>query len=364
MTRVLIVDDSPFVCRLLASYIQSSPDLEVAGIAHGGREAVAKVRELRPDVVTMDLDMPGVDGLQAVRQIMTESPVPVLVVSGVSGSAATRTLQALDYGAVDFILKYTPGVNTDAAALTKEILAKVRAGAHTRVVRLLGHRDSIPHPPPPKFDKEMLERFETQQSSSMPSVVVVIGASTGGPLALRELLSELPADMPAAVLVVQHLPRNFTSALAAQLRRYCGLEVREAEDGDTLHAGLVLVAPGGYHLLARPSMRVAVQSGPEVDGHCPSIDVTMESAAFAYGSRVAGVVLTGMGEDGTKGLRAIRSKGGVAYAQEPESCVVNGMPQSAMDAGLVEHLGTPAGIGRMLAAAFKSGERRIYAAAS
>lgn len=363
MTRVLIVDDSPFVCRLLASYFQAETGLEVAGVAHGGREAVAKVRDLRPDVVTMDLDMPGVDGLQAVRQIMTENPVPVLVVSGVSGSAATRTLQALDYGAVDFILKYTPGINTDASVLRKEILAKVRAGAQTRVVRLLGHRDALPHPPP-KFDKELLDRFETQQSGTPPTSIIVIGASTGGPLALRELLSELSADMPAAILIVQHLPRNFTAALAAQLRRQTGLEVREAEDGDTLHAGLVLVAPGGYHLLARPSLRVAVQSGPDVDGHCPSIDVTMESAAFAYGGRITGVVLTGMGEDGTKGLRAIRAKGGIAYAQEPGSCVVNGMPQSAIDAGLAEHLGTPAEIGRMLAAAFKTSERRFYAAAS
>jgi two-component system chemotaxis response regulator CheB len=228
------------------------------------------------------------------------------------------------------------------------------------VVRLLEHSGRIPNPSLAAFEKPRRERAAA--NAAAPSAIVVIGASTGGPLALRELLGELPSDLSAAVLVVQHLPKSFTGALAAQLRRYCGLEVREAEDGDQLHPGLVLVAPGGYHLVARHGMRVSVQSGPEIGGHCPSIDVTMESAAYLYGSRVAGVVLTGMGEDGTNGLRAIRAKGGTTFAQEAQSCVVNGMPQSAVDAGVVDHLGSPVQIGNLLAVAYKASEKGAYAA--
>ncbi|MEZ5402316.1 MAG: chemotaxis response regulator protein-glutamate methylesterase [Bryobacteraceae bacterium] len=351
--RVLIADDSPFVCRLLASYLQSSPEFVVVGLAHTGKEAVAKTKELRPNVITLDLEMPEMDGLEALRHIMRDNPTPVLVVSGVSGTAATRTHQAIDLGAVDFILKYAPGVKIDARQLRREILAKVRAGAKTRVVRLLDGKSSMqgPIPSPPR-----------RANGPPPTHVVVVGSSTGGPLALRELLGALPASFPGAIVLVQHLPKSFTGPLTSQLARYCPLEVREAETGDRLAAGKVLVAPGGYHLLLRPGYRVLVQSGPEVNGHCPSIDVTMESAAASYGGQTRGVVLTGMGNDGTAGLRSIRAAGGVTFAQDAASCVVNGMPQSAIDQGVVDHVATPARIGSLLAAGIQSG-RLTYAIA-
>jgi two-component system chemotaxis response regulator CheB len=178
--------------------------------------------------------------------------------------------------------------------------------------------------------------------------LIVIGASTGGPLALRELLSGIPGDYPAAIVVVQHMPASFTGVLAAQLRRHVALDVREAEDGDLLRPGLALVAQGGLHLLLRPGLRVALRQGPAVGGHCPSIDVTMESAAQIYGSRVRGVVLTGMGDDGAMGLTAIRAKGGKTYAQDGESCIVNGMPLRAIEKGVVDFIAPPWQIAQML----------------
>jgi two-component system chemotaxis response regulator CheB len=348
--RVMIADDSPFVCRLLSSYLSSAADFEVVGTAFNGRNAIDRVRQLRPDAVTMDLEMPEMDGLEALRQIMRECPTPVVVISGVSGKAATRTLQALDLGAVDFVLKYAPGANLDPTELRHEIVAKVRAASRIRVIRLLQGgqpRSSAPAPPVASVST-VGDQGRVDVSPALSGGLIVIGASTGGPLALRELLSGIPGDYPAAIVIVQHIPASFTGVLAAQLRRHVALDVREAEDGDVLRPGLALVAQGGLHLLLRPGLRVALRQGPAVGGHCPSIDVTMESAAQIYGSRVKGVVLTGMGEDGSMGLAAIRGKGGVTFAQDGESCVVNGMPLRAIEKGVVDFIAPPWQIAQML----------------
>jgi two-component system chemotaxis response regulator CheB len=358
--RVVVADDSPFVCRLLTWYLQSSSDVEVVGTALNGLRAVELVRDLAPDAVTLDLEMPELNGLEALEQIMLDCPTPVIMVSGVSRRAAAITLQALDLGAVDFVLKYTPGVDTDPESLRQEIVAKVRAASQIKVIRALRPRRAedqrpalLPAVAVSRADRHRPEVDEAKPQPReglpfLPGGVVVIGASTGGPLALRELLGNLPADFAAAVIVVQHIPATFTGVLAAQLNRYVSLQVKEAQEGDRLQPGLVLVAPGGYHLLLRPDARVELNQGQAIGGHRPSIDVTMQSVAQVYGSRTKGVVLTGMGSDGSLGLVSIRAKGGRTFAQDAASCVVNGMPQRAIERGVVNHVAPPAQIAQLL----------------
>jgi two-component system chemotaxis response regulator CheB len=337
-TRVLIVDDSPFVCRLIAGYLRSAPGFEVIGAVHDGQSAIEAVKSKRPDAVTLDLEMPQMDGLAALARIMRECPTPVVVISGASGRDATRTLQALDLGAADFVLKYAPGVRIDPEQLRLEIVAKVWAAARV----------------PLKIAAES-RRPTTVTTASMGRGVVVIGASTGGPPALREILGALPQDFDAAVVVVQHMPKSFTGVLAAQLHRTGPLPVREAEDGDLLRAGSVLVAPGGYHLLVKSGPRVSLIAENVEDagrGHCPSIDITMQSAARVLGTQVTGVVLSGMGDDGTEGLRAIHRAGGPTFAQSSDSCVIGGMPTRAMEAGVVGHIANPEQIAALLTEQF------------
>lgn len=321
----------------------------MAGSALNGAQAIELVHKLHPDVVTLDLDMPGMNGIEALENIMYDCPTPVVVVSGVSSHAAETVLHALDLGAVDYVFKYSPGVDTDTEALQREIIAKVRAAARIHVIRSVRQRRPSHEIEPTQAPEVLPAPPRLREGWSLaPGGLVVIGASTGGPVALRELLSNLPAEFPAALMIVQHIPATFTRVLAAQLSRHCSLEVTEARTGDRLSAGHVLVAPGGYHLLVRPDSKVELNLGPEIGGHRPSIDVTMQSAAQLYGARTQGVVLTGMGGDGALGLQAIRNKGGKTYAQDAESCVVNGMPQSAIDKGVVDYIAPPGQIAHLL----------------
>jgi two-component system chemotaxis response regulator CheB len=366
--RVVVVDDSPFVCRLVSGYLQSAPDIQVVGTALDGARALELVQALHPSAVTLDLEMPAMDGLEVLDRIMHDYPTPVLLVSGVSGRAAAATLQGLALGAVDFVLKYTPGIDTDPDALRQEIIAKVRLAARIQVIRSLDHLQSgnpnsgrdpgrgerarerptpdVPHLAPPR--SSLHAKPDDKASSYLAGGVVVIGASTGGPLALRELLGRLPADFPAAVLVVQHMPATFTRVLAAQLNRQGPLRVKEGEDGDRLQPGLVLIAPGDYHMLVRGDGRLELVQGPKIAGHRPSVDVTMQSVAQVYGPRAKGVVLTGMGSDGASGLVAIRNRGGQTFVQEVGTCVVGSMPQHAIDKGAVDHVAAPAEIAQLL----------------
>lgn len=352
--RVLIIDDSPFVCRLLTNHLHSTSNVQVVGTALNGRRGLKLVTDLHPDVITLDLEMPEIDGLETLQQIMHDHPTPVVVISGVSRRAAALSLEAINKGAVDFILKYTPGLDVKPEALRQEIVAKVQAASEIKVVRSIRSRhsqDAKPDPHTAQLVSEIVGSISGRNTASqtlLPGGVVVIGASTGGPVAVRELLSELPADFPAAIIVVQHMPASFTGALAAQLNNRVALAVKEAETGDKLKAGQVLVAPGDYHLLLRPNGEVNLNQAPKIQGHRPSVDVTMQSVAQVYGIRTKGVVLTGMGEDGAMGLTAVRAKGGQTFAQDAASCVVNGMPQRAIDQGVVDHIATPPQIARLL----------------
>lgn len=358
--RVVVIDDSPFVCRLLTNYLQMFPDLQVVGTALNGRRAVKLIRELRPDAVTLDLEMAGMSGLETLEQIMHDCPCPVVVVSGTSHHSADLIMQAVNLGAVDFVLKYMPGADTDPEALRQEITAKTRAASRIKVVRSLRLRRpqggaALLRPP-----VALTKPFVHGRSSALAARLIVIGASTGGPVALRELLGNLPGDFPVGIIIVQHMPAGFTGVLAAQLDRQVRLKVREARRGDPVQPGLVLVAPGGKHLLLRPDSRVALSHSPEVQGHRPSVDVTMQSAAHVYGSRTIGVVLTGMGSDGAHGLVSIRAQGGRTFAQDDASCCVNGMPQRAIERGVVDHVAPPAEIARLLRRACDLNSSSIY----
>jgi two-component system chemotaxis response regulator CheB len=364
--RVLVADDSPFVCQLLTSYMRSAQGIEVVATAQDGSQAVEQVQRLRPDVVTLDLDMPATSGLVALEHIMHECPTPVVVISGVSRSSAAVALQAMELGAVDIVLKYIPGSPLDPAVLRQEIISKVKAASQIKVVRSLragkpGWRGPTARGrEAPGWVPGEEAPAEMGGPAGLPSAsaeeVVVLGASTGGPVALRELLGQLPSDFPAAVIIVQHLPVGFTRVLATQLDRQGPLRVREAEAGDRLLPALALVAPANSHLLLGPDARVELNRGPEIRGHRPSIDVTMQSVSQLFGPRARGVVLTGMGDDGASGLASIRNRGGETYAQDDDSCVINGMPRRAREQGVVDHVATPAEIARLLSVAVRGPE--------
>lgn len=351
LARVLIVDDSPSVCRVLAGHLKGEADLAVVGFAHTGEAAVEQVNSHRPDVVTLDITMPGAGGLVALERIMADRPTPVVVLTGVSRDAAGLAVRALDLGAIDVLPKYTPGRTTDADALRQEFVSKVRLAAGVRVIRTLprvyrptGVRFALPSRPPAR-------RVARGPRPTGPrGGVVVVGASTGGPVALRELLAGLCTDFPAGVVVVQHLPPTFTRALAEQLDWQTPLAVREAVDGDRLRAGFALVAPGGRHVEFGSDGRIRLSDGPPVCGHRPSVDVALRSAAAAFGPRTVGVLLTGMGDDGAAGMLAVRRAGGRTFAQDAATAAVNGMPQRAIDLGGVECVDTPTGIAAHLLA--------------
>jgi two-component system chemotaxis response regulator CheB len=363
--RVIVVDDSPFVCQLLSNYLSSSPDIQVVGTETSGSNAVKTVKKVRPDAVTLDQDMPEMSGLETLEQMMQECPTPVIIISGVSRQAADLTLRALEIGAVDFILKYSPGVDTDPEIFRKEVVTKVQAAAQVKVIRSLrsGHLegkddlsildDSGPQTEYASEETPRDRRVRRSQGAFPPEGVVVIGASTGGPIALRDLLGALPHDFPAAVIIVQHLPAAFTRVLATQLNRGGSLEVKEAESGDLLVGGKVFIAPGDFHLLISSDLRIELSKAPEIRGHRPSVNVTMQSVAQQFGALASGVILSGMGDDGAQGIVSVRSKGGKTFAQEASTCVVDGMPQRAIDKGVVDYIASPAEIAYLLQMEFE-----------
>lgn len=358
--RVVVVDDSPFICHLLTSYLQSSPEIQVVGTALNGTQGVNLVKELSPDAVTLDMEMPEMNGLHALKQIMSECPTPVVLISGVCRQAASVALKALDMGAVDFILKYTPGVNTDPEILRQEIIAKLKAAAQIKVIRSIrisSHHGIETRAPTSSaqllqdrdYAEPKLEQVRKDDIGLKELLgVIVIGASTGGPLAIRELLGHLPSDFPYAVIIVQHIPAPFTKVLATQLNQQVPLRVKEAESADRLVPGMVFVAPGDYHLLVNADLTISLSDGPEIDGHRPSIDVTMQSVAQHFGARTKGVLLTGMGRDGSHGLVSIHAKGGKTFVQDGSSCVVDGMPKRAIEKGIVDHIASPDQIAHLL----------------
>ncbi len=320
--RVLVVDDSPFMRHAIERLIAAIPGAQVAGTAGDGLEAVRKALELRPDVITMDVEMPRMNGVAAVAEIMSTVPTPIVMLSTLTTEGADTTLRAIDAGAVEIVTKPS-GLSNDLVNVGERLAEAVTRASYARVSR---RHPAITLAPPPT---------PTRPTTGGPSVsaqyVVVIGSSTGGPPALSAVVPKLPADLPAGVLVVQHMPPGFTGALAKRLDSLSQLPVREAVDGELVAVGQVLVAPGDFHLIVGPDRRIRLDQGPTVHGVRPSVDITLQSVAAVYGKRASVAILTGMGRDGADGSVAVERSGGSIFTQDEPSCVVYGMPRVAKE---------------------------------
>lgn len=349
MIRVAVADDSAFTCRLLASYLECAGDCEVVGTAHDAASTLDLLQKVSPDVVTLDLEMPGSNGLDLLRQIVSDSTAAVVVISGVTRRAAATTLRALEMGAVDFVLKYTPGAPVSPASLRREIVSKVKIAATAPRRRRGVTADSGGAPVDGSGRTAGRSREGVAAAVHPRAGVIIIGASTGGPQALRGLVAQLPADFSVPCVIVQHLPPAFTAAFATELARHSRLPVREAQAKMRLEPGSLVVSPGARHLLVRPGGRVELRPSAEEETYRPSIDFAMVSAAESYGRASIGVVLSGMGSDGAEGLKRIRAHGGTAYVQEPSSCVVDSMPTHALRRAGADCVATPDVLGSILA---------------
>jgi two-component system, chemotaxis family, protein-glutamate methylesterase/glutaminase len=315
------VDDSPFMRRAVERMLAPLPDVEIAGVATNGREGVDRVRELRPDLVILDIVMPELDGLEAIREIMATTPTPILVLSTQTRPGTDVTLRALELGAVDFVSKAQVGTRMDIYDLAPILREKVLALAGSRVQPVA----ETPEGPQPAA-------FEGEAPPASPYEILVVGASTGGPRALASLLPALPADFPAGILLAQHMPPGFTDTLAQRLDRRSALRVREARDGDPIEPGVALLGVGGRGLrVERQGGRLVarVPALSEEYVHRPSVDLLFTSAAEAAGEAVVAVVLTGMGHDGAAGLAAVRAAGGRTLVESEDSAVIFGMPRAA-----------------------------------
>ncbi len=324
--RVLVVDDSALMRKLIPQMLEAEPSIEVVGTAMDGNFCLKKIEELQPHVVTLDLQMPGMNGIDTLKEIMRRHPLPVIVVSSHSTEGASITFKALGLGAFDFVTK--PGDASHISDTGAALIAKIKVAADSKVVR------------PGALQAIAIPAEKTFASKPVPAAsrVFAIGVSTGGPQALEYLLSQLPPDFPGSIVIVQHMPEGFTDMFARRLDDLCSLRVKEAQSGDQLQAGRVLVCPGSRHMKVKrlPMGDVVVLSDENrVNGHRPSVDVLFHSVAAEFGAKAVAVIMTGMGDDGAEGLGAIKRAGGTTIAQSEESCVVFGMPKAAIERGYV-----------------------------
>lgn len=338
--RVLVVDDSAFMRKALSLMLESVPDIKVIATAHDGLDGIEKIARLRPDLVTLDVEMPGMDGLAALKVIMKETPVPVLMVSSLTTEGAEATMDALHLGAVDFVSKDLSFVSVDIVKIKEELIAKVREIAGSRYVNLRFRLLRKEHPSPGNVPTGAVPaRNPSFRYAGERPEAVVLGISTGGPLALLDMIPKLPAGFPLGIAIVQHMPPHFTKTMAERLNSLSKIGVKEAEHGEALEPGKVLIAPGGKHLTFTRNggmLRTVISDEPRNTMFRPSADVMMLSAAAAAQRPLVGVIMTGMGKDGLRGLKAIKSKGGIVLAQDEESCVVYGMPKAAVDEGIAD----------------------------
>jgi two-component system chemotaxis response regulator CheB len=340
--RVLIVEDSAFMRKVLETIFNADDQLQVVGHAKDGREAVSLAESLKPDVITMDINMPHVDGLQATAEIMTTNPRPIVIVSSESREGAASTLRALELGAIEFVAKPSSAIDLDMQSVKEELLRKVRMACKVRVVRTASRlasklqetgsakpRPQAPVSPRPAGTSGLDQRFP----------VVVLAASTGGPATVMRIAPGFTRDFPAAVILVQHMPAAFTTQYAAQLSEFTDIRVKEAEANEPLQPGIFYICPGGQHLRVTPTGRIQLDgTSGRIDGYLPNMDVTMQSvAAFAGALSIAGV-LTGMGNDGTAGAKAIKAAGGLVLAQDESTSVIFGMPAEVIKAGIVDQV--------------------------
>jgi len=317
-----VVDDSLLMQRVVSDLLQSDPQMSVVGTARNGEEALARIPSLNPDVVTMDIEMPVMNGLTAVRKIMETRPLPIVMISALTQREAQITLKALEFGAVDYVPKPSGQISLNMNPVKEELLLKVKTAASANVIQTKPAATVEPTELP-------------IAPASVSDGIVAIAASTGGPHAITQVLTHLPSSIPP-ILVVQHMPKGVTKLFAEGLNQTCKFKVKEAEQGDLVQENLALIAPGGFHMVVNGNGKISLNQDPPVNYVRPAADVLMFSAANAYGSRNIGVVLTGMGSDGAKGLQAIKEKGGKTIAQDEETSVVFGMPKKAFETGCVD----------------------------
>ncbi len=321
--RVLVVDDSALMRKLIPQILATDSSIQVVGTAMDGNFGLKKIEELKPQVVTLDLEMPGMGGLDMLKEIMRRHRLPVIVVSSHSTQGASVTLKALAMGAFDFVAKPSD-VSANMPEIAAELISKIKVAAQSRGIVFRPVQTASP------------SEKAAPSPQRLPNRVVAIGASTGGPHALHYLLSQLPRDFPGTILIVQHMPEGFTEMFSRRLEEVSAISVKEAQSGDLLLAGRALVCPGNRHLKAKrlPLGDVAVLADePPVNGHRPSVDVLFQSVADEFGSQGLAVLMTGMGDDGARGMGYIKAAGGITIAQNEESCVVFGMPRAAIERG-------------------------------
>ena len=361
--KVLVVDDSGFFRRRVSEILSADPDIQVVGTATNGREAIDQAQALKPDVITMDYEMPMMDGITAVRNIMQSCPTPVLMFSSLTHEGARVTLDALDAGAVDYLPKNFEDISRNPEKVKALLCEKVHTIARSN------RRFSTFSPPSAPTAAAPAARGAAPAPASRPSPaspaatssvaapkrksykLVAIGTSTGGPVALQRVLTQLPASFPAPIVLIQHMPAAFTKAFAERLDKLCRITVKEAEDGDLLRPGLALLAPGGKQMMVDARGVVKILPGDERLNYKPCVDITFGSAAKSFSDKVLAVVLTGMGADGREGARLLKQSGSQVWAQDEASCVIYGMPMAVVKANLADAVYGLDDIGRHLAEA-------------
>jgi two-component system chemotaxis response regulator CheB len=331
LVRVLVVDDSAFMRTALSRMIASDPGFEVIGTASSGVEALERIAALNPDVVTLDVEMPGINGLETLRRIMIEFPRPVIMVSSVTEKDAETTFNALGAGAFDYVPKQLSSASLDILHIQPDLVSKIRAAAQSR-------RSTSSAPAPKKPPQSSWPEL----TDASTAAIVAIGTSTGGPRALQDILPVLPHDLAVPVLVVQHMPLGFTSPFAQRLNTLCSVPVHEAVHREPIEKGVIYIAPAGMHMTVdRPSesrATISLDTRPENSLHMPSVDILMKSVAESFGSSAMGIIMTGMGSDGAEGMRAIHRRGGFTLGQDEFTCTVYGMPRACAEMGVLSRV--------------------------
>ena len=362
--KVLVVDDSGFFRRRVSEILSADPDIQVIGTATNGREAIEQAQSLKPDVITMDYEMPMMDGITAVRNIMQRCPTPVLMFSSLTHEGARVTLDALEAGAVDFLPKNFEDISRNPERVKQLLCEKIHTIARSNRRSLSSSSMAAPAPSssaaskvaarPSSLARPSPAPAPAPASSSAPAKrkaykLVAIGTSTGGPVALQRVLTQLPASFPAPLVLIQHMPAAFTKAFAERLDKLCKISVKEAEDGDVLRPGLALLAPGGKQMMVDARGVIKILPGDERLNYKPCVDITFGSVAKSYHDKVLAVVLTGMGADGREGARLLKQSGSQVWAQDEASCVIYGMPMAIVKANLADAVYSLDDIGKRLA---------------
>lgn len=335
---VLIIDDSAFMRKSLSIMLESDPDIKVVGTARNGQEGLELVKSLKPDVATLDIEMPVMDGLTALKKIMAECPTSVIMVSSLTTEGAESTLKALELGAVDFIPKELSYVNINITKIKEDLISKVKEIVKQKLIKeRLNRLKSITQPGKPE-----VQRYSQNQIPSIGYKAVAIGISTGGPLSLQKIIPVLSDKIQIPIFIVQHMPPKFTKSLADRLNSMSKLNVKEAENGERVENGTVYIAPGGYHMTVTKngfnSSHINISEEPGYTLHRPSVDVMMNSVINTYGKYTLGVIMTGMGKDGFEAIKNLKSLGGYSIAQDEQTCIVYGMPKAIVDAGLADNI--------------------------